>query len=140
MSSRLHILLSARESPAFMIAGMLRRNGRRTRPPGRRSAGVVSLPVRWEHVPETERAGAPDPLLWFEARCSGRDLLTGNGNTFPGRMAAWCPDQQVSYNVSLAEMGQMSQQATYYVSGSPPGTSPARPRRRPRHRHRPVPG
>jgi hypothetical protein len=71
--------------------------------------GAVSLPVRWEQVPEAEQAGEPDPLLWFEAPCGGRDLLTGNVGTYPGRMSAWCPDKRVSYNVSLAEMGQMSQ-------------------------------
>jgi hypothetical protein len=89
--------------------------------------GTVSLPVCWEHVPEAEQAGAPDPLLWFEARCGGRDLLTGNGNTFPGRMSAWCPDKQVSYNVSLTEMGQMSHQARYYVAGFLAGNQPGPP-------------
>jgi len=78
---------------------------------------MVSLPVRWEEVPEAEQAGEPDPLPWFQAPCSGRDLLTGNGGTHPGRMPAWCPDRQVSYNVSLAEIGQMPQEARYYVAG-----------------------
>jgi len=72
--------------------------------------GVVSLPVRWEQVSEAEQAGEPDPLLWSEAPCGG-DLLAGNGGTYPGRMSAWCLARQVSYGVSLAEMGQMSQQA-----------------------------
>ena len=89
--------------------------------------GAVSLPVGWEQVPEPEQAGEPDPLLWFEAPCGGRDLLAGNGGTYPGRMAAWCPAKKVSYNVSLAEMGQMSQQARYYVAGFLAGNQPGPP-------------
>jgi hypothetical protein len=89
--------------------------------------GTVSLPVRWEQVPELPQAGEPDPLLWFEASCGGRDLLAGNGGTYPGRMAARCPDRQVSYNVSLAEMGQMSQQTRYYVAGFLAGNQPGPP-------------
>jgi hypothetical protein len=89
--------------------------------------GAVSLPVGWEQVPEAEQAEDPDPLLWFEAPCGGRDLLTGNGGTYSGRMSAWCPDKQVSYNVSLAEMGQMSQQARYYVAGFLAGNQPGPP-------------
>jgi hypothetical protein len=89
--------------------------------------GKVSPPLRWEHVPEPEQAEGPDPLLWFEAPCGGRDLLTGSGSTYPGRMAAWCLDKKVSYNVSLAEMGQMSQQARYYVAGFLAGNQPGLP-------------
>ena len=89
--------------------------------------GPVSLPVRWEEVSDTEPSQDRDPLLWFEAPCGGRDLLTGNGGTFPGRMSAWCPDKQVSYNVSLAEMGEMSEQARYYVAGFLAGNQPGPP-------------
>jgi hypothetical protein len=88
---------------------------------------MVSLPVRWEQLPEPEQAGEPDPPLWFEAPCGGRDLLAGNGGTFHGRMSAWCPDKQVSYNVSLAEMGQMSQEARYWVTGFLAGNQPGPP-------------
>jgi hypothetical protein len=90
--------------------------------------GILSLPVHWEQVPEPEQAGEPDPLLWFEGWCGGgRDLLTGNGGTFHGRMSAWCPHEQVGYNVSLAEMGQMSQQARYWVAGFLAGNQPGEP-------------
>lgn len=89
--------------------------------------GPVSLPVGWEQVPEPDQPEEADPLLWFEAACGGRDLLTGNGGTYPGRMSAWCPDTKVSYNVSLAEMGQMSQQARYYVTGFLAGNQPGWP-------------
>jgi hypothetical protein len=87
--------------------------------------GKVSAPPRWEHVPDQARE--PDPLLWFEAPCGGRDLLTGAGGTYPGRLAAWCPAKNVDYNVSLAEMGQMSQQARYYVEGFLAGNQPGPP-------------
>jgi hypothetical protein len=89
--------------------------------------GNVSPPVRWEYVPETTQVSEPDPLLWFEAPCGGRDLLTGNGSTYPGRMSAWCPNKRVSYNISLAEMGRMSQQARYYVAGFLAGNQPGPP-------------
>jgi hypothetical protein len=99
------------------------------RAPGYRDGIVpdreVSMPLRWEHVPG--QAEEPDPLLWFEAPCGGRDLLTGNGGTYPGRMSAWCPEKKVPYNVSLAEMGQMSQQARYYVAGFLAGNQPGPP-------------
>jgi hypothetical protein len=42
-------------------------------------------------------------------------------------MSAWCPDKQVSYNVSFAEMGQMSQHARYYVTGFLAGNQPGPP-------------
>jgi hypothetical protein len=89
--------------------------------------GMVSLPVRWEQLPGPEQTGEPDPLLWFEAPCGGRDLLAGNGGTFHGRMRAWCPDKQVSYNVSLAEIGQMSHEARYWVAGFLAGNQPGPP-------------
>ena len=89
--------------------------------------GMVSLPVRWEQLPEPEQAGEPDPLLWFEASCGGRDLLAGNGGTFRGRMRAWCPHEQIGYNVPLAEMGHMSQEARYWVAGFLAGNQPGPP-------------
>jgi hypothetical protein len=61
------------------------------------------------------------------AQCGGRDLLAGNGGTYPGCMLAWCPARQVSYNVSRAEMGQMWQQARYYVAGFLAGNQPGPP-------------
>ncbi|GHJ42781.1 hypothetical protein Cs7R123_01230 [Catellatospora sp. TT07R-123] len=85
----------------------------------------VSLPVRWEQVPlDTPEA---DERLWFQAPCGGRDFLVGSGNTFPGRMAAWCPDKAVFYNVSLDEMASMSEQARYFVAGFLAGNQPGHP-------------
>ena len=89
--------------------------------------GKVSLPVHWEQDPEAAHGGEPDPLPWFEAPCRGRDLLAGNGGAYPRRMLAWCPARQISYNVSRAEMGQMSQQARYYVAGFLAGNQPGPP-------------
>jgi hypothetical protein len=42
-------------------------------------------------------------------------------------MSAWCPARQVGYNVSQAEMGQMSLQARYYVAGFLAGNQPGPP-------------
>ena len=89
--------------------------------------GNLSLPLRWERVP-VEGTVNPDPRLWFDAPCGGRDfLLQGQGHTFRGRMSAWCPDKQVSYNISLDEMGAMSDEARYFVLGFLSGNEPGPP-------------
>jgi hypothetical protein len=85
----------------------------------------VSLPLRWERLPAEDPAF--DERLWFDAPCGGRDLIIGSGNTFRGRMAAWCPDRRVSYNASLGEMGPMSDESRYYVAGFLAGNAPGRP-------------
>ena len=85
----------------------------------------VSLPLRWERVPV--EAPAVDERLWFEASCGGRDFLVGNGHTFVGRMAAWCPHQGVGYNVSRSELGTLSEQAGYFVAGFLAGAEPGYP-------------
>jgi hypothetical protein len=85
----------------------------------------VSLPLRWEQAPV--EAPAVDERLWFDAPCGGRDFLIGNGNTFVGRMAAWCPQKGVGYNVSRSEMGAMSEQAGYFVAGFLAGAQPGYP-------------
>lgn len=85
----------------------------------------VSLPLRWEQVPIEEPA--IDERLWFDATCGGRDFLVGNGHTFVGRMAAWCPLKRLGYNVSLDEMGTMSEQAGFFVAGFLEGAKPGYP-------------
>jgi hypothetical protein len=42
-------------------------------------------------------------------------------------MSAWCPEKQVAYNVSLHEMGAMSEEARYLVSGFLSGDQPGPP-------------
>jgi hypothetical protein len=101
-------------------------------PPGRPTLNCdeplskVTLPLRWERV---EAVGEEiDERLWFEASCGGRDSLDGrNPHTFIGRMSAWCPHQQVGYNVSLAELAEMSSEARYFVKGFLSGTEPSYP-------------
>lgn len=85
----------------------------------------VSLPLRWERAPVEEPV--VDERLWFDAPCGRRDFLVGNGNTFVGRMAAWCPHDGVGYHVSLAEMGTMSEQTRYFVAGFLAGSAPGYP-------------
>jgi hypothetical protein len=89
----------------------------------------VSLPLRWEVVPRDDQLDLDiDPRLWFDAPCGGRDfLLAGQGHTFLGRMTAWCPDKAVSYNVSFAEMGSMSDETRYFVLGFLSGNEPGPP-------------
>jgi len=89
--------------------------------------GKVSLPLRWERPPEPGPSAGLDENLWFEAHCGGRDLLTGAGHTFPGRMSAWCPQKGIGYNVSLSEMGEMSEQARYFIAGFLAGNEPGPP-------------
>jgi hypothetical protein len=87
--------------------------------------GKLSLPPRWEAIPPEDHPDL-DERLWFEAPCGGRDLLLqGQGHTFPGRMSAWCPHESVAYNVSLAEMGNLSDEARYFVLGFLSGNEPA---------------
>jgi hypothetical protein len=85
----------------------------------------VTLPLRWEVLPEEEEP--VDERLWFQATCGGRDYLVGSGNTFTGRMAAWCPAQRVGYNVSLGEIGTMPDETRYFITGFLAGAQPDRP-------------
>ncbi|WP_134012330.1 hypothetical protein [Kribbella sp. VKM Ac-2566] len=54
-----------------------------------------------------QRSGDIDPELWFPCpyREGARDILYPSaGNTFRGRMPAWCELRQVSFRVSLSEL------------------------------------
>lgn len=86
----------------------------------------VTLPLRWERIPDED----PPPIderLWFESSCGGRDFIVGNGHTFTGRMRAWCPRNEVGYNVSLGGMGAMSEESRYYIAGFLAGSEPGNP-------------
>ncbi|HET7018063.1 MAG TPA: arginase family protein [Streptosporangiaceae bacterium] len=87
----------------------------------------VSVPLRWEEVPDDDVPVPADERLWFEAACGGRDFIVGNGHTFPGRLAAWCPHDRVGYSVSLAEMGVMPMETRYFVAGFLAGNEPEHP-------------
>jgi hypothetical protein len=90
--------------------------------------GHLSEPLRWERLPdEDDVPGNLDPRLWFEASCGERDLLVGNPHTFRGRLAAWCPHRELGYNVSLSELGEMSDEARYFVRGFLRGSEPEAP-------------
>jgi hypothetical protein len=86
----------------------------------------VRLPLRWELAePVTER---PVEELWFVGSCGGRDLLyESNPNTFPGRMAAWCPTNKVRYNISLSEISECSDETRWFVRGFLVGDCPSFP-------------
>jgi hypothetical protein len=74
----------------------------------------VTLPLRWERLPEVDEPEPVDERLWFEGPCGERDFLVeGEGHSFRGRMSAWCPHQRQSYRVSLSEMEPMSEEASY---------------------------
>jgi hypothetical protein len=88
----------------------------------------VSVPLRWESVPVADPRQPVDDRLWFEAPCGMRDFIVGNGHTFVGRMSAWCPHDSVAYNVSLGEMGAMSEESRYFVTGFLAGNEPEYPR------------
>lgn len=87
----------------------------------------VSLPLRWERAPVEDYPPPIDERLWFEAPCGRRDFIIGSGNTFVGRMGAWCPHDSVAYNVSLGEMGVMSDESRYFVAGFLFGNAPSYP-------------
>jgi len=60
----------------------------------------------WEQLPDEARYEELDENLWFEATC---------------------PHDRVGYNVSLREMGNMSEQARYFIKGFLSGTEPEPP-------------
>lgn len=85
----------------------------------------VSLPLRWERLPEEPRVH--DERLWFVGPCGHRDLLVGNGHTFTGRISAWCPHEEYGFSVSLAEIEEMSTEARYFITGYLAGSEPGPP-------------
>ena len=88
--------------------------------------GKVALPLRWE-VSSGDRE-LIDSELWFEGSCGGRDFLVdGYGHTFPGRLSAWCPAEDVYYNVSLSAIGLMSTASRYFIRGFLSGNEPGPP-------------
>lgn len=62
-----------------------------------------------------QRAGDLDPELWFPCvhHPGERDILHPSaGNTFIGRIPAWCETRQVSFRVSLSELPDDVPEAT----------------------------
>lgn len=78
-------------------------------------------------------SGDLDPDLWFPCaqHPGSRDLLyPSSGNTFAGRMPAWCETGQVSYRVSIAELPDDLPPSTLlwirgFLAGSVPGLGDA---------------
>lgn len=68
-----------------------------------------------------------DEALWFGGACGQRDYLIGNSHTFTGRMTAWCPAHEVSYNVSSSEITEMSPESRYFIRGFLHGAEPGFP-------------
>ena len=69
-----------------------------------------------------------DVNLWFYHKgCEGKHFLFGNPHTFPGRMWAWCEVKKRSFFVSKSEMGECSEQTTYWVKGFLAGNQPDAP-------------
>jgi len=88
----------------------------------------VTLPLRWERLPDGDDPEPVDERLWFEGSCGERDFLVeGEGHSFRGRMSAWCPHLRRSYRVSLSEMEPMSEEASYFVRGYLSGSEPNPP-------------
>jgi hypothetical protein len=87
----------------------------------------LALPLRWEGAPGRDPDAELDEELWFIGFCGERDLLTGNPHTFHGRRSAWCPTQQVGYNVSLNEITEMSTASQYFIKGFLSGNEPPQP-------------
>jgi len=69
-----------------------------------------------------------DKNLWFEhLGCKGKHYLIGNPHTYVGRMWAWCPKEERTFFVSKADMGEMSEQAKFWVQGFLNGHEPDPP-------------
>ena len=75
-----------------------------------------------------QRSGDLDPKLWFPCAHNpdAHDILYPSaGNTFPGRIPAWCETRQVSYRVSLSELPDDLPLATrYWLRGFLAGSVP----------------
>lgn len=69
-----------------------------------------------------------DPDLVFQGtHCNGLHYLVGNPHIRPGRMAAWCEEQQVEITVSLKDMAYISSPAKYWINGFLAGNEPSPP-------------
>ena len=69
-----------------------------------------------------------DQELWFTQEwCDEKHFLLGNPHTFPGRMAGWCPKQQLGFCVSRSEMLTCSTATRYWVQGFLSGNEPGLP-------------
>jgi hypothetical protein len=66
-------------------------------------------------------------LEFRSTHCDGWHFLVGNPHTFPGRMAAWCQNQQVEITVSLDEMTYISLGASFWIKGFLAGSELAPP-------------
>ena len=72
-----------------------------------------------------------NPIFWITSYvCHGRDYLEmRNPHTFPGRIAVFCPHNDQSYNVSLAdlEFNECSAETRIWVAGYLVGNEPDPP-------------
>ena len=92
----------------------------------------VQQPLLWEDAAggSPDRTDGPelDPELWFNtAHCDGRHYLLGNGQTFRGRLHAWCPSKQLGFRVSMSEIADCSKETTYFLKGFLAGQEPGPP-------------
>ncbi len=65
----------------------------------------------------SQQSGDLDSNLWFPCvhHPEARDLLYPSaGNTFRGRLPAWCETREVSFRVSVSELPDDLPQATLY--------------------------
>lgn len=66
-----------------------------------------------------------DVRLWFtNDECEGRDYLTGNPHTFPGRLGAYCPHSDQGFNVSKNQIRTLSPEAELWLAGFLAGNEP----------------
>ncbi len=76
----------------------------------------------------SQKSGDLDETLWFpcEHHAGARDLLYPSaGNTFRGRLPAWCETRQVSFRVSVSQLPDDLPEATrYWVRGFLAGQVP----------------
>ncbi len=88
-----------------------------------------------EDVPAVEAArrararyGVDYPLdvqRWFQhSDCGGRDYLIGNPHTFRGRIAAYCPHEDVGFTVSKQDIDVLSPSAQAWLEGYLAGAEP----------------
>lgn len=70
-----------------------------------------------------------DPELWILTykHPSHREYLVGNSHTFPGRMSAYCPEENRGFSVSKFEIERCSAYSRRWIDGFLHGNTPPAP-------------
>lgn len=63
----------------------------------------------------------------LDDECPGPHYILGNGQTFTGRIQAWCPVKRRAFNFSVSEIEGASPEAVFWLRGFLAGNEPVPP-------------